>query len=667
MQGEAGAPGTHLRRLSLGRTTAAALLVACAPAEGERSGDPVSDAGVDVGVDDGSHGRGDLERPCDDDLYGVGTVERPAARLGFGRHVLRLCGGPDVFALSSAPGRRIRVALGGWPGLRFRLLTGAGEERLRFEVDGEDPAAAGGVFEVLTGEERLLVEGATEALSTGTYTLTLTEATGECEAAGPETGGGCLQGSLQRPVETLAVGQTQAACVDLPDRGQLLLTARCGDSAALSSAHVVPGRTVCRAVGPFPTERSDCRFELSAASSSAVPWLPGPGDGLVVQSAGGPQRWRGRLGYEPAPGLDPPAELTWRGELRARTPSGAVTGTVEVGAERVAFELTGFRRVGEPAELVIAATTRRAGIDVVVSPAGTGAEPWAVALASTPDDEPALEGPLTLTEADTPVLGALHAVEVLARHVEGTRAILDTLPASSAPVPVPRVHVRWSPGRAEPCGTCFSPGALPVIELSGRPGDPDIWDDAVLLHELGHWVVAGHGRDDSPGGAHDGDRTAPVVAWSEGLADFFAAWRLGEPVLVDRRADGPRVRDLETASLTDPLARGTSDGTLDGLLSERFVGAFLWDLLDDEAADGDDGDDGASVPVETLLAAALPLARAWTSDRGAPGFDLVDFVDVLICRDPVAGESAAALARARGLPHDGAPPAEVCTQLSSGG
>ncbi len=197
-----------------------------------------------------------------------------------------------------------------------------------------------------------------------------------------------------------------------------------------------------------------------------------------------------------------------------------------------------------------------------------------------------------------------------------------------------------APGFAPACGTCFRPESG-HIELSGAVGDHDEWDTAVILHELGHHIAATWGRDDSPGGRHDGDRTWPALAWSEGFATFHAAWQQGDPRLGDLRPAGYQVIDLET--LEDPRAYGTDDGRPDGDVSELLVAALLWDVFDG----GPDDDDGVEVPNDVLWPALLGGLASLTTDQGAPGLDLLDVLEVLAAAAPEA--DLAALARARGI------------------
>lgn len=199
---------------------------------------------------------------------------------------------------------------------------------------------------------------------------------------------------------------------------------------------------------------------------------------------------------------------------------------------------------------------------------------------------------------------------------------------------VPAVAVRWSPGLRPRCGACFVPTRAPYLAISGDETDPDQWDDAVLLHELGHWVAAVLGHDDSPGGPHDGSPVAPTLAWSEGLADFFAAWVLDTPVLYDDRAAGVRVVDLrlDSRSPSQPLADLLSP------LPERKVSQLLWFLSEGALA-------GRDLELWRPLFVALPgVALGNPANRGVAGVDLADWLAALACDGNAAAAEAAAAA-----------------------
>lgn len=241
------------------------------------------------------------------------------------------------------------------------------------------------------------------------------------------------------------------------------------------------------------------------------------------------------------------------------------------------------------------------------------------------------------SEVDPDGLGAaLHIAHAAADAVERFTAATGREDTEA-----PSLRIAWEPGRAGSCGTCFRRGRAPRIDLSGRAADPDEWDDAVIYHEVGHYVAAVFGRDDSPGGPHDGSPTRPTLAWSEGFAIFHASWQGDDAIQRDLRATG--VKRTNLGALDDPLYFGTTNGALDGPVSEFLVAGLLWSLRPATA-------DGAG-------ALLLPVLE-WLGDRGAVGMDLVDHLDGLACDggvDPVALDDAIT---ARMYPYPGPSPCD---------
>ncbi|MBY0451766.1 MAG: hypothetical protein K2P92_01940, partial [Bdellovibrionaceae bacterium] len=106
----------------------------------------------------------------------------------------------------------------------------------------------------------------------------------------------------------------------------------------------------------------------------------------------------------------------------------------------------------------------------------------------------------------------------------------------------PKLSVFWSPG-FNPAQLIYpdeDPSGVPNVSFylrgynelyinGGKLGnvasaDTDHFDDAVIIHELGHRVEDACGKMDSPGGTHYGQfRIDPRLAWSEGWGNFFGA------------------------------------------------------------------------------------------------------------------------------------------------
>lgn len=124
----------------------------------------------------------------------------------------------------------------------------------------------------------------------------------------------------------------------------------------------------------------------------------------------------------------------------------------------------------------------------------------------------------------------------------------------------------WEPSDAR--GTYFCEGADPyncpqglgiyVKNEIGGAQDTDEYDDDVLWHEFGHFLVSKYSRDDSQGGCHflDSDDLDMRLSWSEGWGDFFPL-----AVKVWLAADATRAQRLSTTT-GDPYSRYTDTAGL---------------------------------------------------------------------------------------------------------
>jgi uncharacterized protein YfaP (DUF2135 family) len=190
---------------------------------------------------------------------------------------------------------------------------------------------------------------------------------------------------------------------------------------------------------------------------------------------------------------------------------------------------------------------------------------------------------------------------------------------------------------------------LSTVSVQGKESDRDEYDDMVILRELFRFAVDRLSVHDHPGGEVDGTRDIPARAWMEGLATFFADDVLSTRFFVDSRPYGVYlVSDLEGAE--NPFAFGTSDETMAGDVSPLLVSAVLWDL-----ADGPDSEVFDNV---TRLQNGIydTIFHYFTSekyvDRGAPGVDLVDFLDGWFCRGWANRVQIEAILAARGFAYD---------------
>jgi hypothetical protein len=192
---------------------------------------------------------------------------------------------------------------------------------------------------------------------------------------------------------------------------------------------------------------------------------------------------------------------------------------------------------------------------------------------------------------------------------------------------LPFVQWVWEAGANSPqCASCYQND---TIWVAGASPDPDGYDDVVLAHEFGHFVLDNTSQDDSVGGFHSGAPADPKLAWSEGWATFFGCAATGQSAYIDAQSASPFHISIETLPSGITLGNG---GSLGGDLSEFVVAGVLWDLKDGrtETMDTIGGGERAAWKITTTYMQAGSPSFA---DRGEIGRDLVDFLDGWICQD----------------------------------
>ncbi len=213
--------------------------------------------------------------------------------------------------------------------------------------------------------------------------------------------------------------------------------------------------------------------------------------------------------------------------------------------------------------------------------------------------------------------GALHEVDTLLRGLDAVQEWTGrTLP------PVFAYWVRggtreWSYYRGErPAGS----GRFALELLGGDPGqqsvsDTDEHDEAIVLHELGHFVMDRLTRDSSTGGTHPrGVRIDPGLAWEEGRATWFALAVQRDPIYRDTIGLEPWGR----LRVDENLEEGRDENL--GLGSETSVSAVLWDLSDGAGGLPDADGDGIALGPAAVLEAMMDLAQADGTYGSLPAF-----------------------------------------------
>ncbi len=138
--------------------------------------------------------------------------------------------------------------------------------------------------------------------------------------------------------------------------------------------------------------------------------------------------------------------------------------------------------------------------------------------------------------------------------------------------------------------------------------DTDHFDDAVIIHEYGHFIENMYFASDSQGGAHSGNSVIdPRLAWSEGFSNFFASAVTGDPIYRDTYGHSGGSTgygfyyDIENDEnrVGNPMDTPTASG--EGTFRELAVARFLWDAIDPHPDSGvDDDNDGVQMPFSEM-------------------------------------------------------------------
>jgi hypothetical protein len=229
------------------------------------------------------------------------------------------------------------------------------------------------------------------------------------------------------------------------------------------------------------------------------------------------------------------------------------------------------------------------------------------------------------------VAGAFNIAATIAR----SNALVH---AAQPGVTLPRVEIRWDTTYA---GGTFFRAAEAVAFINGRRGrDSDEYDDHVIGHEYGHYLMENFSRESSPAGDHGfGEQVDPRLAWSEGWANFFGAATAGSAHYLDTGV----IRGRQAVLLRMDLEDDAPAGDRPGIWSEHSVGSVLWDWFDEAADDPD-----------ALALGFAPMWTAFVSLAKQPDAYLLRYANALASLTKQSGPMAAALS-ARGITY---PPGE---------
>lgn len=195
----------------------------------------------------------------------------------------------------------------------------------------------------------------------------------------------------------------------------------------------------------------------------------------------------------------------------------------------------------------------------------------------------------------------------------------------------PLLTVYWFSGNNAP-STTYSPGSDSIQLIGGRAGrqdstDTDEFDDGVILHEFGHFLVRHYSRDDNPGGYHGGEELDPRLAYAEGLVNFLSALLRDQPDYVDTYGTADDTTGLLVSeNLEDYAASPAGIQFYTGIGSEESVEVVLWDFYDATAV---------AEPFDTLSAGAPTIWEALQNMARESFIYVLDFAEVLSDQDPL--------------------------------
>jgi hypothetical protein len=209
-----------------------------------------------------------------------------------------------------------------------------------------------------------------------------------------------------------------------------------------------------------------------------------------------------------------------------------------------------------------------------------------LALISSPLDDSSnapLAGIETTATVASGIGGAFNILDVFSSAVELIRQSGPCpSPAGQAPcIPRPLVGY-WEPRSAE--GTFFDDREDAIFILGGGSpdGDADEYDDAVLAHEYGHFVMRHFSHDDSPGGEHRiTDNTQDLrLSYSEGWGNFFSSALRDSPLYVDTSAGSTFSFNIENYTSENFPVPGSLSAKTVYDTNEAAVAGVLWDIYD---------------------------------------------------------------------------------------
>lgn len=223
----------------------------------------------------------------------------------------------------------------------------------------------------------------------------------------------------------------------------------------------------------------------------------------------------------------------------------------------------------------------------------------------------------------------------------------------------PLLKFVWAKNHEMACGSCYQSHS---IYLGGGMDDPDEYDEAVILHEMGHYFIDVWSDDDSPGGSHRLRKVEPTLAYGEGIAYFWAGYVANSPIIYDEMLMDPWVVDMENLTLrAEPIDLSIDGMGLNGRYREELVSGILWDLYDGDrqiesrqmGLVAQESFDLISMDDHDFFSTLINRFPLTYVDIGARGIDLSDLIFALSCdHAPWREQEMSALLSAYAFPYE---------------
>ena len=175
------------------------------------------------------------------------------------------------------------------------------------------------------------------------------------------------------------------------------------------------------------------------------------------------------------------------------------------------------------------------------------------------------------------VAGAFKILDVLEFGVDFSTEL------TGIPQPLP-LRGLWTPGVEPGTGFAVDPNGGAFIQVNGGvgpSGDPDEYDDGILLHAFGHFMAKVFSKDASPGGGHNSlDNTQDIrLSFSEGWASFISGAMRGDRFIVDVAGGDPPNNAVNVILDLESTPAGVKDLEV-YTTNELAVAKTLWDIFD---------------------------------------------------------------------------------------